>query len=269
MSVARADHSATLLDDGTVLVAGGTADPMVADLYDPVAGTWTPISGFRFHPIRGAATKLADGGVLFVDWFSERYDPSSRSWSSVGSGNEYAGYRTVTLLPDGNVLAAGGFGEYDDTSDIAYADSEIFDPTASRWQAAGNLAAARFLHTATGLPNGNVLVVGGEGPSPSSPVPTDQIPYITLDSVEQFDIDSATWRPASRLNAARSQHTATLLADGSVLVAGGFADGPNGAYGPNGSTIYLDSAELYGVVIALPPCDKNHFILSLPCRPGN
>jgi hypothetical protein len=86
----------------------------------------------------------------------------------------------------------------------------------------GSLNIPRFLHTATLLPNGKVLVAGGDSGSGE------------LSSAELYDPATGTWSATGSLNTARSQHTATLLPNGKVLVAGG--EGPGGV---------LRSAELY------------------------
>ena len=104
-----------------------------------------------------------------------------------------------------------------------HASAELFHP-GGRWTSTGELNIGRYAHTATLLPNGKVLVAGGVG-SDTCFTPTS--------SAELYDPDSATWTPTGSLNTARFGHTATLLQNGLVLVAGGYAGG------------YLNSAELY------------------------
>ncbi len=94
------------------------------------------------------------------------------------------------------------------------------------WTSTGNLGFARDLQTATLLPNGKVLVAGGQGIAPGS--------GNGFASAELYDPASGTWTATGSLIAARESHTATLLPNGKVLVAGGSAGS-----GP------LASAELY------------------------
>jgi WD40 repeat protein len=121
------------------------------------------------------------------------------------------------LLPNGQVLVAGGF-----NGDIL-SSAELYDPASGTWTATGSLVTARTSHTATLLPNGMVLVVGGVGESDS-----------ILESAELYDPASGTWTPTGSLNIARELHTATLLPNGKVLVAAGA-----------GNAVNLASTELY------------------------
>ena len=242
MSTRRAGHSATLLQDGRVLIAGGQdlSALKTAEIFNPATGTWSRTGDLNFARIGHAATRLLDGRVLVVrgqygddPWegegvngdvtSAEVYDPLTGTWVVTASPGAANG--TATLLPSGKVLVVGGIlGGF--TPDWrVLADSEVFDPDIDAWTETMPLAAAHAGHTATLLPNGKVLVVGGSSG--------------TLNSAEQFDTDTTTWTTISSLNAARWSHTATLLADGSVLVAGGWALGVD-------NTPTLDSAELLG-----------------------
>ena len=113
---------------------------------------------------------------------------------------------TATLLLSGKVLVAGGENNFPLNS------AELYDPATGTWTATGSLATSRSSHTATLLPNGNVLVAGGF---------TDQN-FFPLNSAELYDPNSETWTPTASMNIpARAVHTATLLLNGKVLVAGG------------------------------------------------
>ena len=94
----------------------------------------------------------------------------------------------------------------------------------STWKVTGDLVTARYLHTATLLQNGQVLVAGGTG-----------VGFVSLASAELYDPGTRVWTATGSMATARSGHTATLLPNGQVLVAGGdnFTDGS------------LASAELY------------------------
>lgn len=130
-------------------------------------------------------------------------------WTATGPLAVGRGHHTATLLPSGKVLVAGGRV----TDFTSTTSAELYDPSASGWVPAGSLGTARSFHTAALLTTGRVLVTGGLG--------TDK----PTDTAELFDPVTAgggAWSPAPKMAAARSRHTATRLADGRVLVVGGF-----------------------------------------------
>jgi hypothetical protein len=144
-------------------------------------------------------------------------------------------HHTATLLPSGKVLVVGGEnlpvpGSSTDNL-IVLASAELYDPVSGNWTATGSLSVARRNHTATLLPNGKVLVVGGYGGTYNGS-------GVYLASAELYDPANGTWSATTgSLSNGRSAHTATLLINGKVLIAGGAGpDGPNGV---------LASAELY------------------------
>ena len=154
---AREQHTATLLDNGQILVAGGFngSEIRTAELYDPAIGTWTETGSLTDTHAGPTATLLTSGEVLLVGGFvsAEIYDAASGTWSTTGSPAFPRSFQTATLLPDGNVLIAGG--------DIYSTSAELYDPSIGFWLAAGNLITGRVEHTATLLNNGKVLVAGG------------------------------------------------------------------------------------------------------------
>jgi len=144
-------HTATLLLDGTVLVAGFTS---FAELYDPRTGTWTTTGNMVEPRDLHTATLLLDGKVLVVGGdpgrSAELYDPSTGQWSATGTTLQVRMGHTATLLPDGSVLVAGG------------APSVLlYDPASTSWTYPGDLVTIRHDHTATLLPDGTVLIAGG------------------------------------------------------------------------------------------------------------
>jgi hypothetical protein len=213
LRVARYDHTATLLSDGRVLVAGGHGPYMTglssAELYDPKTGTWTETGSIvgmvdMYDELR--ATLLGDGRVLVTGiraQDAELYDPATGTWRATGSLTTLRSSYTATLLPDGRVLVAGG------RTTTMLSSTEIYDPATGAWTAAAPMGEARFEHTATLLPDGRVLVAGGTGPTG------------WLFSAELYDPAANRWRATGTLKALHSVHTAVLLDDGSVLVAGG------------------------------------------------
>ncbi len=216
----RREHTATLLPNGQVLVAGGlqgTTDLASCELYDPATGTWSPTGSLAVGRTAPTATLLPNGQVLVAGgsgvsgggstfWATcELYDPAAKTWSpTTGSLAAGRNLHTATLLPNGQVLVAGGEG-----SSGALASSELFDPATGTWSPTGSLANARFWHTATLLPNGQVLVAGGLDSLGSA-----------LSSAELYTPATKTWSSAGLVNA-RFAHTSTLLPNGQVLTAGG------------------------------------------------
>ncbi|MCK9689493.1 kelch repeat-containing protein [Scleromatobacter humisilvae] len=202
-----AGHTATLLTGGKLLVAGGVksagAGTAAADVFDPVALTWTSVAPMNVMRSSHAATLLADGRVLVT------------------------GGSTVSST------AAKGY--------VNNASAEIYDPVTNTWTATPPMGAARSHHTATLLPDGKVLVVGGENAQ-----------YLVEPTAEIYDPVANTWSaPRSQPIARRSQHTATPLPSGLVLIAGGF-DIVNGLLTP------LTSAELYDPVLHTTTSTDSH-----------
>jgi Kelch motif len=218
MKFARSRHSATLLSDGKVLVAGGAVTvgggpDSTAEVYDPLTGGFTEAMG----PMTQAradhtATLLNDGsGKVLIAGGStlnaaELYNPATGTFAATGSLITARPTTTATLLKSGKVLVAGGSTP---TSD-AIAAAELYDPTTGTFTATkGTLNSPRSGHTATLLNSGKVLVAGGIT-GIASPTAT----------AELYDPVSDTFTAASSMNVARTGHTATLLQDGSVLVVG-------------------------------------------------
>ncbi len=214
MALPRLLHTATALDDGRVLVAGGFNT--TSEIYDPATRTWSH-TGNTLGSHRGhTATKLKDGRVLLAGGGSnsithdtaEVYAPAQGRWSSAGQLNALRYHHSAVLLPNGKVLVAGGrTGEFHSTT---LASAELYDPATHTWSFTGGMSTARAFHSMTLLPNGKVLVAGGSDAS-------DRL----LSSAELYDPATGTWTAVAGLSTGRSSHTATLLTGGRVLVAGG------------------------------------------------
>jgi len=222
----RASHTATLLLNGKVLVAGGGQTnffgipiPLVnAELYDETTGTWSNTGGMNKARFDHTATLLPNGKVLVAGYANfdtqetsdttELYDPATGTWNNTGNLNKARGYQTATLLPGSKVLVAGGF----NSDGEAISSTEVYDSATGMWTNTGNLSQGRAYHTATLLTSGKVLVAGGFF--------VDTLPNITA-SAELYDPVNGTWSSTASLNIARRFHTATLLPNGKVLAAGG------------------------------------------------
>lgn len=122
-------------------------------------------------------------------------------------------HHTATALPDGRVLVAGGRSQ---SATEALVSTELYEPARNAWKPGPPMAFARAGHTATALLDGRVLVVGGTAPAADGSSRLD-----ALASAEVFDPKQGTWTTVGALEEPRNGHTATLLADGSVLVVGG------------------------------------------------
>jgi hypothetical protein len=231
MTTPRALHTATLLPDGKVLIAGG--GPMIegrlyplasAELYDPATGTFAA-TGSMLENIFSPATLLYNGKVLIVGGTSaELYDPSTGTFSLTGSMiRPYAD--TATLLSDGKVLITRS--NPDGTSQEDYS-AEVYDPATGIFASAGYLNQNHTGPTAVLLTNGSVLVAGGDIGDGDG---------CSFDA-ELFDPATGVFGTTSDMTHGREAHTATLLPDGTALFAGGGAFGKNSGYEP-------ESAELY------------------------
>jgi hypothetical protein len=223
MAEARWGHTATLLPNGTVLVAGGQPDGggseswASAVLYDPATGTWKQTASMVVARTSHTATLLPNGQVLVSGGYnndgilssSELYDPDLGTWTAAGDMGLARVGHAAALLPDGHVLVAGGGTP---TGDVV-ASAELYDPSSGTWRDAGAMAEGRAGPTATLLPDGRVLFVGGTDGGNS---------FINaLASAEIYDPATGRWSGAASMHTARQYHTATLLPDGTVLVAGG------------------------------------------------
>jgi len=231
----RESHTATLLANGQVLVAGGGSDPngysfSSARRYNPATGTWINTGSMNTSREWAAATLLTNGQVLVtggISWDSsgshylssaELYNPATGTWTNTGSMKDARLWHTATLLPNGQVLVVGG------NLEDYLSPAEVYNPATGTWTQTGPMYNYEVFecHTATLLANGQVLVAGGD----------DGWNYVLAG--ELYNPATGTWTVTGSLNQGRELHTATLLTNGQVLVAaGGNADGN------------LSSAELY------------------------
>jgi hypothetical protein len=235
MGIARAVHTATLLPNGKVLIAGGGTEEIVdggfpffgpgiaeSEVYDPATNSFAPAGAMGSPRYAHTATLLPNGKVLITGGFStsdssagapqallmaELYDPATGTFNPTGNMGTPRGGHTATLMPDGKVLISGGLMSIDATATAPSA--ELYDPATGAFAPTGSMAEARAEHTATLLPDGRVLIVGGYSVTAA------------LTSAEIYDPRTGSFAFAGSMAEARAEHTATLLPDGTVLVAGG------------------------------------------------
>jgi Galactose oxidase, central domain/Kelch motif len=219
LSTRRINETATRLDDGRVLLAGGDDGTKLvapAELYDPATGKFSPTGSMVSPREFGTATLLPDGRVLFVGGIgkagyltsAELYDPATGRFTSAGNALALLGEgSTATLLPDGRVLITGGDGSSPPARVTATA--ELYDPASGQFSPTGSMTTSRAFHTATLLTDGRVLLLGGQTDSGF------------ISSAELYDPTSGTFRATGSMSGARQNHVAVLLHDGKVLVAGG------------------------------------------------
>ncbi len=226
MNSSRLVPTATLLPSGRVLIAGGkAADASVlnsTELYDPAANTFTTAAAMNTARYSATATLLPNGKVLIAGGLdssfkplasTELYDPVNNTFLAADPAvmNTARNTATATLLSNGKVLIAGGL----DTSGSALASTDLYDPANNTFLAAdpATMNTARSSATATLLPNGKVLIAGGQGGG-----------VIGLASTELYNPANNTFLASdpATMTSGRAVATATLLTSGDVLIAGGF-----------------------------------------------
>ncbi len=230
MHSSRALQTATLLNNGMVLMAGGAGESgsiASAELYNPATGTFTPTGSMNTPRRLHTATLLGNGMVLVAGGYgpngvvnsAELYNPATGSFTPTGNLTAPRGAHTATLLYSGLVLIAGGV----DPAGVV-ASAELYNPATGTFTATGSLNYARESYTATLLNDETVLMAGGFGVSG------------VVGIAERYNPTTGAFTTTGSLNTARGEHTATLLNNWLVLIAGG-ASGLGG--------IPLQSAELY------------------------
>ncbi|MGK2857925.1 MAG: kelch repeat-containing protein [Thermoanaerobaculia bacterium] len=215
--IPREGHTATLLSNGTVLLAGGVADHRTAtelsaaEVFDPLTGGSQRVGELSRTRWLHTATLLRDGRVLIAGGASngqstrsaEVYDPSLGAFTQLADMRYAHSGHTATLLDDGRALIVGS---------ASYRDAEYYLPETGKFVVAGQMQVTRYDHTATLLQDRRVLIIGGR----------NSVDFGGTTAAEIFDPATGLSTLTGRMRTGRFSHTSTLLPDGRVLVAGGW-----------------------------------------------
>jgi N-acetylneuraminic acid mutarotase len=260
MKTARDYHTATLLRNGKVLVAGGYSGPLgtvvlaSTELYDPDTDRWSEAASMLVPHASHTAALLRDGRVLVASGRSsggdtveaETYDPATNVWSKAGNLAVARTSATAIMLTTGKVLVIGGDG-------TTNPGAELYDPGTNSWSQLPNTT-THHVNVAISLSNGKVLVLGDESnwsyqysavydPMRNTWSSIGRPPVSLLSAValgngkvlfvrnltpsgdtrlaELYDPLSDAWTPAARMETNGVWGTATALPGGRALVAGG------------------------------------------------
>ena len=266
MAVTRVGHSAFLLPDGRVLILGGSSEDARTEVFDPATRIFSIVGRITVPRSYATAVVLGSGKVLIAGGSNraegtlesaEAYDPLGGSSAAVGAMSIPRVLHTATLLQDGRVLIAGGQTPNPEggSRPLRTSVAEIYDPASQTFAVTGRMVVPRDQHTSTLLPDGKVLITGGQTGEPFAselgntaelfdpltgvfslvgpmvdggrehvvtPLPNGRLLITgTVRNCQFYDHGSRSFTLGLRMLDARQQHTATLLHDGRVLLAGG------------------------------------------------
>jgi hypothetical protein len=225
LDIARGQPLAATLEDGRVFVTSvvgsdETSSRMTSEIYDPATQKWSGAAALD-GPYLDELLPLTDGRILGIgsgfeisQWL-EIYDPARNVWTPIETPPAAHSRPQFVALPRGHILAAGGLAETETgggPTDMA----ETYDPATNRWTAVGSLKTARAGAATATLADGRVIFAGGEV--------GDDFSGRALAVVEVFHRDTGSWTAMADLLQPRYGAEALVLADGSVLLLGGYAD---------------------------------------------
>jgi N-acetylneuraminic acid mutarotase len=239
MNYARARHTATLLQNGKVLIAGGMADK-TTELYDPETDTWSLSGNMVSRRYDHVAVRLFDGTVLVAggrtrndnrvnyvnQWFTnsaELYNPVTGTWAALPNMRFPRADFTAALLYDGSVMVIGGRLQTGDMTPT----TEIYDPSTKSWRMGVSMKYARqnpLGQEALQVGNGTIMVVGGDSQGTS----------------EIYSPTTERWVSVLRLHSTHYCGATVSLSNGQAFVAGGFD-----VLNSNDKTRLTTSTEIY------------------------
>jgi N-acetylneuraminic acid mutarotase len=237
MSVGRTDHTATLLANGEVLVAGGTDYEIncyaTAELYNPSTGEWTLTGSMTQPRCLHSATQLPNGEVLVSGGVNsiyntntntvtgaEIYNPATGRWTATGSLNVSRAQAATLLIADGEVLSAGGYNNTGNNAQNTYLTSaELYDPSTQAWTLTSSISGT------SGVPATPVLLTNGD--------------VLVANDAQFYISGSATWSATGPLLTTAGPPTKAVdLGNGNVLATGSECKSTNKFYscgfGPTG-----------------------------------
>jgi len=221
MSEARMAHTATLLADGRVLVAGGFTEAgsaRGAQAYDAATRRFSPLPPMLTTRHSHTATRLRDGRVLIVGGLgagnttlatAEIFNPVTNTFSPAGTLQEARAGHVAVLLDDGRILLAGGLG----LGWTFLSSAELYDPASGTFSRTGSMTAPRESHVGLLLRDGRAFIVGGHRGRRSE--------MVLYSSAEAYDPRTGRFSHVADMSIRRHKHDAVLLQDGRVLVTGG------------------------------------------------
>ncbi|CAF0977115.1 unnamed protein product [Adineta ricciae] len=226
----RYDHTVTKLPDGSILIVGGRGEINAlksVEKYNSTSAAWRSIQGMNIPRYGHTASVLEDGKILVAGGRNnadgvldscEIYNPNDETWQPTRGKMKNGRYSHAAIETKGGVIVVGGYGS-DHLKTV-----EIYDPAQQSWSFVGNMNHSRIKPVLVSLNGGSVLAIGGSNDEP-------------LASIELYDPNSSTWTMKENMSDPRDQHTASLLGDDIVLVAGGYRSKDS----------VLNSVELYNV----------------------
>jgi hypothetical protein len=243
LATGRIDQTATVLQDGRVLVVGGSQEAeanqlATAEIFTPKTNVWSAAASMAYPRARHTATLLADGRVLVVGGLgpgrgnSEIYDPRANTWSSAGNLISARANHQAVLLSDGRVLVMGGR-----QPGRPLSSAEVFDPRVRSWSSTGSLLVARDRPQAALLPDGKVLVTGGVSVDVGGSLDAAVLFGSPLATSEIYDPTTKVWTPGPAMSVGRVGHAIAVLGNGDVFVVGGTRDpAPAEIFDPRSNT---------------------------------
>lgn len=209
MNSARTEHTASVLSNGKILVAGGCNGTVInsVEFYDASTHSWVFTQSMKQARSYHTASTLTDGKVLVTGGTG----PLSKENRAATCLLSSKALHMIDQMTQGRKNRQTGvlFGSWLLSDGDVQSSAEIYDPSVDAWLTTRSMRHARVFHTASVLPNGKVLVVGG----------ADNVTF--LQTAELYDPSNDTWTLVRSLHGTRGLHSASVLKDGRVLISGG------------------------------------------------